>query len=405
VRIKEKCEKILNRLSRVTSTGKFIPEIDGLRFLAISLVVLYHLHGFFLNKFPFQLADSSDLYPYINRPLRNGVRGVELFFVISGFILALPFANQYLNNGKKISLRSFYLKRVTRLEPPYIFVMIALFFLLISSSKYTFNTLFPSLAASLVYSHNILFEKPPVITVVAWSLEIEIQFYLLAPFIAYIFTVNNIYVRRWMVSIMIIGIPFIQKYIPHPTFVSLYDYINFFLIGFLLADFYLFKPKLKWPVLVNILLGVLLLLTLFYYPKLTTALDIVIFSIALFSFYLLVLTDISWRGFFSKKVLTVIGGMCYSIYLLHYPIISAIGNFSIKYKITNYYLLNLCFQFLIIVPFILIIGGVFFYLIERPCMNKDWPKNFWSHLLSLGKRDIKNSKIEASIKIKDDFQS
>ena len=71
------------RLRRITSSGDYIPEIDGLRFVAILSVVLYHLYGFLPNS-----GAGLPLQPAVS----HGYRGVNLFYVISGFVLALPFA-------------------------------------------------------------------------------------------------------------------------------------------------------------------------------------------------------------------------------------------------------------------------------------------------------------------------
>ena len=61
--------------------------------------------------------------------LRTGHVGVQLFFIISGFVVALPFAMHHLADGKKVNLRRFFLRRLTRIEPPY---MIALIFWLLA---------------------------------------------------------------------------------------------------------------------------------------------------------------------------------------------------------------------------------------------------------------------------------
>jgi peptidoglycan/LPS O-acetylase OafA/YrhL len=112
-------ESIFFRLRRTTSSNSFIPEIDGLRFLAISLVVFLHTYLFIIDKTPFVLKYSVGDY-WLKLILLNGSRGVLLFFVISGFILAMPFAKHYITAGQPVSLKKFYLKRLTRLEPPYI---------------------------------------------------------------------------------------------------------------------------------------------------------------------------------------------------------------------------------------------------------------------------------------------
>ncbi len=71
-----------------------------------------------------RIIPIEDRYSRLFYWIGNGDRGVELFFVISGMILAMPFARQYLTDGKSVSLRKYYMRRVTRLEPPYILSVI-----------------------------------------------------------------------------------------------------------------------------------------------------------------------------------------------------------------------------------------------------------------------------------------
>src|SRR5437764_13088977 len=94
---------------RITTTGNYIPEIDGLRFIAILAVVLHHVALY---------VTTLD-----NRPegiFELGTRGVELFFAISGFVLAAPFAAQYLCDGPRVRLGQYLLRRFTRLEATYL---------------------------------------------------------------------------------------------------------------------------------------------------------------------------------------------------------------------------------------------------------------------------------------------
>jgi peptidoglycan/LPS O-acetylase OafA/YrhL len=119
--------KFLNHFSRITSGRAFIPQIDGLRFIAIMAVVAFHVRqicSYYLPASPTRTTVQGDL---VNDLFSVGNFGVALFFCISGFILSLPFARQYLGSGKAINLREYYIRRVTRIEPPYI---IHLFFYL-----------------------------------------------------------------------------------------------------------------------------------------------------------------------------------------------------------------------------------------------------------------------------------
>lgn len=120
---------LYNKFRRITTNQLYFPEIDGIRFLAIILVLLFHTHGYFIKKTNIQFTDTVNQYDLINTFLHNGDRGVALFFVLSGFILCLPFAHHYINNGKKVLLKNYYLRRVTRLEPPYFIAMTAIFIL------------------------------------------------------------------------------------------------------------------------------------------------------------------------------------------------------------------------------------------------------------------------------------
>jgi len=95
--------KVQRALSRETSSGRFIPEMDGLRFAAIGMVVLFHLNGYLTVK-------SRLFYPtlpsdWLAQAAYVGFHGVELFFVISGFILGLPFAVHHLKGNPAVCLR------------------------------------------------------------------------------------------------------------------------------------------------------------------------------------------------------------------------------------------------------------------------------------------------------------
>lgn len=375
-------EPIFSKLRRTTSSNFFIPEIDGLRFLAISLVVFLHITLFVLDKTTFTLNYSSfdNWLIYI---LKNGSRGVNLFFVISGFILALPFAKHFLSTGPKISLKKFYLKRLTRLEPPYIIATLLCFVLLILKGKYTFTELIAPLGTSLVYLHNI-FPFGPYVNGVAWSLEIEVQFYLLVPLLALIFKLDK-RVRRFVNLLIIILFPILNHFYPS-SILSLYVYLHYFFIGFLLADLYVSENKVKINKLLSSLIGLSALATIVYINFTQSLIKQFTFLFVIFVFYYLVLNDDLWRRIFSNKILTSIGGMCYSIYLIHVIFISGIGNISVHWQASNNFIPTLLLQILIILPFIFLGSTIFFLLIEKPCMDKDWPKKLY-HFLKSNKID------------------
>src|SRR5580704_8113851 len=82
-------DRIHDALTRVTSGQQLIPVIDGLRFVAIAAVVMYHLLAYVINKSPMHSV-STRPNSWLEATLSRGWFGVDLFFVISGFVISLP---------------------------------------------------------------------------------------------------------------------------------------------------------------------------------------------------------------------------------------------------------------------------------------------------------------------------
>lgn len=158
-------EWLTDKLSRITSSGEFIPEIDGLRFVAIGAVVLHHVMSAYLvdtGRFgpvhlPADWPRLSDQSPVV-RAASLGYFGVQLFFVISGFILVLPFARSYVAPGvARPHLASYYLRRLTRIEPPYVINLVVCFLYIWATKPVRRVFVVPHFIASLFYSHNVVY--------------------------------------------------------------------------------------------------------------------------------------------------------------------------------------------------------------------------------------------------------
>ena len=178
--------------------------MDGLRFAAIGMVILFHLNGYLTAKSPLYSAapPHSD---WLAQAAIVGFRGVELFFVISGFILGLPFAAHYLKGAAPVNLRKYYLRRLTRLEPPYIVALLLLFILAAGIEGAPPASFYPHLAASLFYLHSLIYGTFSPAMGVAWSLEIEVQFYILVPLLTLLFAIRNRKLRRSSIAILILA--------------------------------------------------------------------------------------------------------------------------------------------------------------------------------------------------------
>lgn len=155
------------------NTNKYKKDIDGLRALAIILVVLFHMNvpGF-----------------------SGGFIGVDLFFVISGFLIS-SILTKNIQSGE-FSFKGFYIRRARRLGPSLLFVIICTwlvgFFLL---DEQTFSELGYSISSTILFFSNWYFFSQssyfdaelltnPLLH--SWSLSIEEQFYLIWPLLLFI---------------------------------------------------------------------------------------------------------------------------------------------------------------------------------------------------------------------------
>ena len=362
--------RALLQLRRITSSGRFVPEIDGLRFVAITSVVLYHLHGFvWANRVAHDAHDS------FRAMAQHGYRGVNLFYAISGFILGLPFAAHYLSGGPAIPLRPYFLRRLTRLEPPYIVNLAICFTLLVLASGASVRALLLHIGASLVYLHSLWFGQPSTINPVAWTLEVEVQFYFLAPVLAVIFRIRSRAARRAALAGIVLLAGIVQTLYwdgPARVKLSILFAIQFFLAGFLLADIYLVdwneRPAAHWP---------WDLVSLLCWPLVFVPGDAAVWvclPFLILAAYISAFRGVVFNSLFRNQVVTTVGGMCYTIYLFHYQLIPAVLRFSKAFHLGSGFDAYFALQFLIYAPILLLVSCLYFVVVERPCMSRDWPR-------------------------------
>lgn len=372
---------------RITSSGSFIPEIDGLRFIAIASVMLMHTSVYIMLKDQTVYLDSFD-FDLLAKIIHHGMLGVPIFFAISGFILGLPFAKFHLSDGKPIHLKTYFIRRLTRLEPPYIIVLGLLFLgYVVFFNTIPFDTGIRSFLASLIYSHNFIYSGVhpfPLLNPNLWSLEVEIQFYVLAPILAFIFAVKSKTIRRSAMIIMAIAFSMYSIFYTLP-FLSIIKFFQYFLVGFLLADLYVSKQflfkKTKYDVLIGTFLFVFIWLfeTQDFNSIVAQCLWEVIRLTGIFFLFYYVIFHKCLK-FLAYPFITNIGGMCYSIYMLHSPIIYVFGKYIVMFTFSKYALVNFSIYLVLLVTVILVISAVFYLFIERPCMERDWHKTLITRL-------------------------
>lgn len=144
-------------------SSSYLPSIDGLRAISISVVIAGHL------------LLAAGIPEFI-----NGAAGVHIFFVISGFLITTLLLKEKIKTGR-ISLRQFYIRRVLRIFPVAYLYLLALILLNIVFSLDIHGR---SFATSFLYLKNFtLLDRGDWQTGHFWSLAIEEQFYLFFPFL------------------------------------------------------------------------------------------------------------------------------------------------------------------------------------------------------------------------------
>lgn len=304
-------------------------EIETLRALAILLVMFRHTH--------YVLPVSISQYPKV---LQGTWSGVDLFFVISGYVITNSLKPGYelykqgiLSAGK--ILKSFYIKRFLRLLPV-CYTVLALYIL----GCFYFNT-HNSFAEG--HANEALSEVPFVILYVYnffvtyaphnwlgwhWSLSIEEQFYILLPFL--LFIIKNNKIRVWVFISLILLINLIIR----PVYASNIDteklwplfttpsFLRFDLLftGCALALINInINPKHKNVFIILSLMSVVLLATV---GGFISSPQIFSYPIILICSALLVYTAAAHKNILPvSKPLQWIGGRSYALYLLNIPVL------------------------------------------------------------------------------------
>lgn len=368
-------------LDRVTTSGRFIPVIDGLRFLAILGVVSYHAWGY-AGPLHDGIPDSA-LAPV----LRKGWFGVELFFCISGFILALGFIPQHMDpDAKRVSLGSYLLRRLTRLEPPYLIALLVYF--TAKTVMFGAEGLGPHLAASAAYLHNAIYGEGSRVLGVAWSLEVEVQFYLLVPMLTAVFRIRPTALRRATLGLLVLASSAYSVFVGWEG-IHVLRFLHYFLTGFLLCDLYYvtwqrgiaIRKHLAWDVL-GLACWVALWACLTYDPRWRLMNPVLVLGACVAAFRgPLTARVLSWRPIY------VIGGMCYTIYLYHTLLLrTVITGTPIGRGLVEVAGPELGLVLVLIASYAATLAActVLFVLFERPFMVPGWPRRLRQRLRGQG---------------------
>ena len=347
---------------------KYRPEIDGLRAIAVSAVILYHAQITILG----------------HQPFKGGFIGVDIFFVISGYLITSIILKELITTGK-FSFKHFYERRIRRILPALLFVMlVSLPFAWIYLLPINFVDFLKSILYSLGFSSNFYFYftgqlygaesgllKPFLHT---WSLSIEEQYYILFPIVLLIIYK---YFNKYLIQILFLG--FIISLGLAEWGNRNYPLFNFYILptrgwellaGSILAYFEILKGNRCKNQSLNLIMP--------FFGLILIGHSIYSFNDEIFhpSFYslspILGTCIIIWFSgknelitkILSTKLFVGIGLISYSLYLWHYPIF-AFG------KITGLFLkFEYSIYLLILLAVLLSIFSYFF--IERKFRDKEF---------------------------------
>ena len=290
---------------------KYYSQIDGLRFISIFCVLIQHY-----------------ITPKISHYFLTGKAGVDLFFVISGFLITENLIKLRNRNNFRRGIEIFYIRRVLRIFPLYYLYWIILFiffFQLIDAYKY-YGLFY------LLNFYDIYHDLVPV-TGHLWSLSVEEQFYIIWPFVIFLTPGNKL---KYIVVATIIG-SLLFALINYSHEIQVYNYFHTFscsvalLTGAIIAvlkqeNIPLLKKLIKIagylaPLMLLSILLVSILKKLNYLEERDTYFIRIFMSVI--GLYAVGTTSVdSFKGRFGHFLENIfvrkIGQMAYGIYIFHY---------------------------------------------------------------------------------------
>lgn len=307
-------------------------HIQTLRAFSVLIVFLYHT--------------NLDIFSL-------GYLGVDIFFLISGYVISKKIFQEY-ESSKKINLFNFYLKRIKRIIPNLVFIVVITFLF------YTFFgppelslfsvTIFALFGISNLYYlnytrdyfHNV-FEDPLGHT---WSLGVEEQFYIVFPILIFVLLNKKNNYSNLIIILSIILIislfSFSYNFKSNSNLSFYFSPFRFweFLVG---TFFYLMRKKIKFNKFAFNISVLLIFFLVFGNQNINLGFFLNIIILLLSGY---IISAYKSNVFFENKSLIYLGNISYSFYLWHLPIL-----FFSNLYITNYLHINLFLSFILTIFF------------------------------------------------------
>ena len=323
-----------------------IDVLDGIRAVTVLIIVWFHF---------WQQSWIMPIYKNINLDWipRNGAILVDMMILLSGFCLFLPYAKEMVYGTKTVPVKDFYIKRIARIFPSYyLCVAICLFCFALPLKEYSGSEfMIKDLLAHIFFFSNFSLDTlfGTKLNGALWTVCVEVQFYILFPFIARFFQKKPIvtYTIMVLISIASCGIININSFnintwlYAHNSF----TYSCVFANGMLGAWIYIAITKyLKQNKLLDITSAVLAVTGLYLYKLMCHSRmqsdDIYKWQIdnrfALSLVYLLIVFSILmgqriFNPLLGNKAMRFFAGISYNLYIWHQYISVKLKEFRIPY--------------------------------------------------------------------------
>lgn len=285
--------------------------LDGLRGFAILLVFLFHGYYIWSKRYPFGVLYKDNIL------VKYGDLGVQLFFLISGFVILMSLEK---TSGFLIFLK----KRWIRLFPSMLVCSIIIY---ITAGFFYERPLgipgLKSLLPGILFVDEGLLEKIfktdfPVLESSFWSLYIEVKFYVIFGTLYYLFKRNIALLGIFIIYIIAVAYQILEFHkllplslLPFKAYIGNFVYFGWFVSGALIYIYYTERNK-KYL----IAFFIATFCAMFYMYKLQDATRNMYLLVIIFIF----VGSLFWKPlerFFSMRIFTFIGFLSYPLYLLH----------------------------------------------------------------------------------------
>ena len=345
------------------STINYRPDIQGLRAIAVSVVMLFHFNPAWMP---------------------GGFVGVDIFLVISGFLIVSILLHKKNQSDYRLfdTLQYFYVSRLKRIAPAYfamltvVSLLAAVLFLpqdlaiykkgLNQAAWFNSNNYFAGFGDYFAPASH---EQPLLHT---WSLAVEIQFYLLAPLLVLLLPVKAL---KWLFATLLLGFTCLAEYrlrvlgIEQATYYSLYARLPEFFAGALVAlHLYAGKASKESKPWLNKLGMVLIIAAATLQPQLGPFPGLLALLPVAGAALVLLHPAQGWVGrVLASKPMVFLGELSYSLYLWHWPVLALLRYY------TGTQVLDVPFS-LLFIALTWLLACLSFYWVEIPLRSSNLPR-------------------------------